>query len=211
MSRLRFAKIVSPNPPPIGKVETFISSDTPGLLRSIDEANNINSVSPIYNYSVALQNPPVARTYLAGSMLSVPITKLKIGSIFYWCFNMTKDANGSASATVDIAIGAAGTVGDTAVVSFTKPAGTAAADEGFVEIMATVRGPLTASCIITGEFWMSHNLAATGHAQIPFVVVNNVSGAFNATTASLKLGICLTGGAADNITIQQMLAIGMNL
>ena len=211
MSRLRFTKIVTPNPPPMNSIELYDSSDTPGLLRTIDESNNLVTLTPLFNYSVIAQVLPVARTYLAGSLLSVPITKLKIGSTFQWRFNITKDANGSASGVVDIAIGTAGAVGDTAVVSFTKPAGTNVADEGFIEIIATVRGPLTASCIITGEMVMYHNLAATGHAQIPIVVVNTVSGTFDATTASLKLGICVTGGASDNVTVQQVLALAVNL
>jgi len=211
MSRLRFTKIVTPNGPPSGAVELYDSSDTPGLLRSIDESNNLVTLTPFYNYSVIAQVLPVARTYLIGSTLSVPISKLKIGSTFQWRFNITKDANGSASGVVDIAIGTAGAVADTAVVSFTKPAGTNVVDEGFIEITATVRGPLTASCVITGEMVLYHNLATTGHAQISPVVLNTVSGAFDATTALLKLGICVTGGASDNVTVQQVLALATNL
>jgi hypothetical protein len=211
MSRLRFTKIVTPNPVPTGSVELYDSSDTPGLLRTIDELNNLVTLTPVFNYSVTSQLLPVARTYLTGSTLSVPITKLKIGSTFQWRFNITKDANGSASGVVDIAIGTAGAVGDTAVVSFTKPAGTNVADEGFIEIIATVRGPLTASCIITAEMVLYHNLATTGHAQVSPVVLNTVSGAFDATVALLKLGICVTGGASDNVTVQQVLAAAVNL
>jgi hypothetical protein len=85
------------------------------------------------------------------------------------------------------------------------PAGTAAADEGWVEILAIVRS-VAAAGVIVGEFILSHNLAATGHATIPNVVVNTVSSGFDNTAAGLIFGVCLTSGAADNITVQQVLA-----
>lgn len=212
MSRLRFNKVAPPAAPATNKVELYVSTDTPSLLRSVDDAGNNNPVSPITNYSTNAQTPAATtRTYIIGSALKVPVTKMKIGTMFRWTFNMTKTAAGTAASTFDIAVGTAGTTSDTARVSFTKPAGTAAADEAFVEIVAIVRGPLSASGIMVGEFIMSHNLAATGHATIPVVVVNTVSSAFDVTVASLIVGLCITTGASDAITIQQVTAEALNL
>lgn len=164
------------------------------------------------NNSVTSQAITAAtRTVITGSAIAVPASGLQIGSTFRWRFNMTKTAAGSASSTVDIAIGTAGTTSDTAVVSFTKPAGTAAADEGYCEVEVVIRGPLTASCVAVGEFTLIHNLAATGHAQIPCVVVNTVSSTFDATVSSLILSLCLTSGASDAITIQQVTASTQNV
>lgn len=171
-----------------------------------------NTQTSLNNYSVAAQTPAATtRTYITGSQIAVPVGKLRIGTLLRWRFNMTKTAAGTATSTFDVAIGTAGTTSDTAVLSFTKPAGTAAADEGYVEVDVQIRGPLSASCIATGEFVMFHNLAATGHAVIPTVVVNTVSSAFDATTANLFVGVCVTSGASDAITIQQMAATATNL
>jgi len=157
-------------------------------------------------YSTAAQTPAAAtRTYITGSCISIPPSGLRVGNIFQWKFNITKTAAGIAASTFDICVGTAGTTADTARVSFTKPAGTAAVDEGWVEITAIVR-TIGATGVMVGEFRMIHNLAATGHATIPCVCVNTVSGAFDMTTANLKIGVCITSGAADAITIQQVMA-----
>jgi hypothetical protein len=77
--------------------------------------------------------------------------------------------------------------------------------------MATVRGPLSGAGVVAGLFSLSHNLAATGHAVIPNVVVSTISAGFDVTVANLIVGVCLTSGAADAITIQQMQADAINL
>lgn len=164
------------------------------------------------NQSTAAQTPTAAtRTVITGSTISVPVAGLQVGSVFRWRLNMTKTAAGTATSTFDVAIGTAGTTADTAVLSFTKPAGTAAADEGWVEVDVVIRGPITASCIASGEFQLIHNLAATGHAQIPCVVVNTVSSAFDSTVGLLKVSLCITSGASDAITIQQVTANAVGL
>lgn len=158
----------------------------------------------VQNFSVATQTPPAAtRTYLVGSALAIPASGLKVGTKLSWTFNMTKTAAGVAASTFDIAVGTLGTVADTAQVSFTKPAGTAAADEAWVDIEARVQS-VSATGVVLGEFAMTHNLAATGHAQIPSVNVNAVSGAFDNTGNALIVGLCITTGAADAISIAFM-------
>lgn len=160
----------------------------------------------VRNFSVASQAPAAAtRTYITGSALAVPKTKLKAGAILRWKFNMTKTAAGTAASTIDIAFGTAGTTADTARVSFAKPAGTAAVDEGTVIIEAVVRS-VGAAGVVVGQMHMTHNLAATGHATIPCVDVNTVSAGFNNAADDLIVGLCLTSGAADAITIQQVTA-----
>ena len=164
------------------------------------------------NFSTTSQSVSAAtRTYILGSVIAVPTGKLKIGTTMEWVFNMTKTAAGTASSTIDIAIGTAGTTADTAVVSFTKPAGTAAGDEALCRVRAIVRGPLSASCIMAGDFQMTHNLASTGHATIPCVNVNTISSGFNATTAGLRVGLCITTGSSDSVTIQTVTAVAHNI
>lgn len=164
------------------------------------------------NFSTAAQVLTAAtRTYLTGSRIIVPAGKLRIGTVLTWEFDLTKTAAGVAASTFDICFGTAGTTADTARVSFTKPAGTAAIDTGIVRIACTIRGPLSASGIAVGRFALTHNLTATGHTLLAGVNLVTVSAAFDVTVANLSVGICATTGAADAITIQQVTACANNL
>lgn len=164
------------------------------------------SSGQVVRNSSAVQQAIVAatRTYITGSQLAIPDGRLKVGSKIRFRFNMAKTAAGTATSTFDICFGTAGTTADTARVSFTKPAGTAAADEGWVTVEATVRS-VGATGVVVGEFVLVHNLAATGHAQIPCVVVNTISAAFDVGAATF-VGLCITSGASDAITIEQVSA-----
>ncbi len=164
------------------------------------------------NHSVTSQAPAATtRTYVTGSQIALAAAgALQIGSKFRWRFNMTKTGAGVATSTIDIAFGTAGTTADTAQVSFTKPAGTGVIDEAFCEVECIVRGPLSASGVVVGEFSLIHNLSATGHAQIPCVCVNTVSSGFDVTTPTF-VGLCITTGASDAITIQQVNAEAWNI
>ncbi len=158
----------------------------------------------VTNYSSTDQLPVAAtRTYIAGSALAIPLDGLVAGATLRWSFNMTKTAAGSATSTFDICFGTAGTTADTAQVSFTKPVGTAAIDEGYVVIEAVVKS-VSSTGVVLGEFVLLHNLAATGHATIPTVVVHAVSSGFDNTTSGLIAGVCITTGASDAITISQV-------
>lgn len=155
--------------------------------------------------STAAQSLTAAtRTYLVGSGVTLATAALKVGMRFEWTITLTKTAAGVAASAYDIAIGTLGTTGDAARVSFTKPAGTAVADEAKVTIVCVIRS-IGASGVAVGNFHLAHNLAATGHALVPNVVLTTVSAAFDTTTAT-KIGICATTGAADAITVQLVTA-----
>lgn len=160
----------------------------------------------VKNSSAAAQTPAAAtRTYIAGSALKVPVGGFKVGDVLRWVFNMTKTAAGTATSTIDIAVGTAGTTADTARVSFTKPAGTAVIDEARVVVEAVVQS-VSATGVIVGMFNLTHNLAATGHAQVPSVNLQTTSAAFDNTVDELYVGLCLTSGADDAITINAVSA-----
>lgn len=163
------------------------------------------------NYSVTAQAPAAeVRTYITGSNINFGAGGLQIGTMFRWVIDLTKTAAGTATSTFDICFGTAGTTADTARVSFTKPVGTAAVDCGRIVIEAIIRGPLSASGIVVGHFSMTHNLAATGHATIPTVDVTTVSSAFNVLTPT-NVGVCITSGASDAVTIEMVTAQVENL
>lgn len=157
------------------------------------------------SWSTAAQTPGAGtRTYLTGSALTIPATKLQIGTVLRWRIHATKSAAGTAACTFEVCFGTAGGTADTARVSFVKPAGTAAADDAWISIDCIVRGPLSGSGVVVGTFRLIHNLSATGHATIPCVILNTVSGAFDVTVASLIAGVAFTAGAAEAYTIQQV-------
>lgn len=165
----------------------------------------------VTNSTATAQTPAATtRTYVSGSALTIPATGLQAGTVLRWRFNMTKTAAGSATSTFDIAFGTTGTTTDTAQVSFTKPAGTAAVDEGWVEIECVVKTINASTGVVQGEFTLIHNLASTGHAVIPCVAVATTSGSFN-TVSPTFVGICITTGASDAITISQVSCSAFNI
>lgn len=149
------------------------------------------------------QSPVAAtRTYIQGSALTIP-ELLSVGSRFLWRFNVSQAGGGTATGTIDIAVGSAGTVADTARVSFTKPAGTAVADEALVEVSAVVVsvGP---TGVILGEIQAEHNLATTGFMAQQIFLAKVASAGFpndgsgQPTPGSpMVVGLCYTSGAAD--------------
>lgn len=162
------------------------------------------------NYSTTSQAPSAStRTYITGSGLSFPAGSLKVGTILRWRLSVTKTAAGTATSTYDIAFGTAGTTSDTARVSFTKPAGTAVADEGVIEIECVIRTN-SASGVAAGSFRMTHNLSSTGHLAIAGAAVKTVSGTFDTTTVT-NVGICVTSGASDALTFEVVTADSKNL
>lgn len=206
---LRLTNKAAPSAPAAGKLAVS-SNLTTKRLQTVDDAGFKRTLGFV-NFSTAQQAPAATtRTYLTGSNIAIPAGALQVGTMFRWTFDMTKNANGSATSTFDICFGTAGTTADTARVSFTKPAGTAVADAAQVVITAVCRGPVGASGVVAGHFNMNHNLASTGHAVIPCVDVTTVSSAFDITTPT-NVGVCITTGASDAITIELVLAEAWNL
>ena len=193
----------------------IVPVDEAGTTKGVTGTQIRTGLGAIVNASTSVQTPSATvRTYLAGSAIAVPASKLQIGSIFRWEFDMTKTAAGVAVSTFDIAVGTAGTTADTARVSFTKSGGTAAAEAGMVTLTAVCRGPLSAAGIFSGVFQLTHVGGATGltgHIQNVSQIVAAQSAGFDVTVANLIVGLCITTGAADVITIQQVLAMAFNL
>src|SRR5262249_50860335 len=157
------------------------------------------------NASSAAQTINAATTaLLTGSTLSVPATKLKIGSVFIWRFTVSKTAAGTAANTFNVRAGTTGTVSDTSLIALALPVGTAVVDTAQIEIILTVRGPLSASGIFAGTLTLLHNLSATGFATIPVVVVAGTSGTFDVTQANLILSVSCTTAASTVLTFSQV-------
>lgn len=166
----------------------------------------------IQNQSTADQVVTAATlTYLTGSTIAVPAGKLRVGTVLRWRISLSKSAAGTAANAFHFRLGTAGSTADAAILTFTTGVGTAAVDQGEIDLQVVIRGPLTATCIAVGLFNFSHNLAATGHLIIPNAVIAVTSSAFDATTASLKAGVSVTSGASVAYTVQQVFGEAKNL
>lgn len=148
---------------------------------------------------------------LTGSVLAIPAGKLRVGTMFRFRIGLSKTNAGTAANTFIFRLGTNGTIADAAILTFTLPVGTAVVDTGHIDITITIRGPLSASCVAQGRFMMVHNLSATGLATIPCVVINVLSGTFNATTPNLFASLSCTTAASTVLTFQQVQAEAINL
>lgn len=161
----------------------------------------------IGNASTAAQTPTAATlTYLTNSNMAVPVAKLRIGTQFLWWLFFDKTAAGTLASSFHVRVGTAGTTADTARLTFTTGAGTAAIDQGFLQILVTCRGPLSASGIFEGVMTLTHNLQTTGVLAVQQQVAFVTSGAFDVTTANLIVGLSVTTGTAQAWTFRQIRA-----
>jgi hypothetical protein len=134
-------------------------------------------------------------TYLVGSKILLPTSLLVAGqTMFRWNFGVSKTAACTGTPTVIIRYGTAGAIGDTARVTFTFSAQTAAVDRGWFEIIARFRA-VGGSAVLDAEAFLSHQLATTG--------LNNTttggqelavsSGSFDSTPANSYIGLSVNG------------------
>lgn len=172
----------------------------PGLKSEIDPGAGLE----VRNFSVVAQViATAARDFVDGSQLLVPSSGLKVGSKIRFVLDLTKTAAGTASAVFDIAFGTDGDVNDTARVSFTKIAGTAAIDTMRVVIEAVVRSVGSAG-VVVGQFSMTHNLLATGFSTLPAASLVTISSGFANDGQELFIGLNITSGASDVWTVQKV-------
>lgn len=164
------------------------------------------------NQSIANQACPAASTtYLTNSNNIVPTgERVKVGTVFRWHGTMTKTAAGTAANSILVKIGTAGTSADATILTFTLPAGTAAADTGYFEINVVVR-VIGASAVINGTCLVTHNLATTGIININQVVLNVTSSTFNSNVDLLNWGLAFTSGTSVAWTFTQIFSTIKNL
>lgn len=185
-------------------------ADTDGIYKQQNQAG-FRRGFPITNFSTASQAPAVTRTYIVGSNIAVPVGKLQIGTMFEWVFDATKTAASTAAAVIDICVGTAGTTADTARVSFTLQAQTAATDTGRFVVEATVRGPLTGSGVMAGVLTLDHIGGTAGLSSRAQEVLSVQSAGFDVTVANLIVGLCCTTGTSAAWTFQRVKAEAWNL
>ena len=171
-----------------------------GILKIVQ--SSVGMVIP--NASVAAQTGFAADTYLNGSNLLLPTGLIRVGTQIRWRFDVVKTAAGTAAPTVIIRFGTGGAIGDTARVTFTFAAQTAAVDRGIIEILANFRtvGSGT-SAVIAGIAALKHQLATTGlnTTTTGYQTLAVTSGGFDSTVANSYIGLSVNGGASAAWTV----------
>jgi hypothetical protein len=163
----------------------------------------LQTLHAIYtNASTAAQGPGLAAdTYVTGSNVSIPSGAPYVGTTYHLIFDVVKTAVGTATPILIVRYGTAGAIGDTARLTFTFGAGTAAADTGQFEIWASFRtvGSST-SAVLAGRADLTSNLQTTGLSNAVKCVTANSSG-FDSTVANSIIGCSYNGGASASHTI----------
>lgn len=170
-------------------------------LMTTDDDGTTRTIGDITNASTAQQTGFSSDTYLSGSSVTIPPQGLRAGAIYRCKFDMAKTAAGTAQATVIVRIGT-GVVGDTARVTHTFTAGTAAADKGTFEVAVTLRSVHASTGTIVSLVTLDHALAATGltsggtGGQEQFVAASSNFDTSATTLAGKVIGISFNGGSS---------------
>lgn len=141
-------------------------------------------------------------TYLTGSNVLIPSGAPYVGTTYRCVFDVTKSAAGTATPIITLRIGTNATTADTSRCAFTFGAGTAAADTGVFEVIATFRtvGSGT-SAVLQGITRLTSNLTTTGLSNAKKSVSTTSSG-FDSTTANTYIGLSYNGGTSASHTVQ---------
>ncbi len=147
-------------------------------------------------------------TYMNNSVLKLDgLGPPTIGRGYHWQFILSKTAAGTATPIIIVRTGTAGTTADTARVTFTWGAGTAAVDR--VEVELDVRFIAVGSgttAVLRGKANGNSNLATTGWSNAVKALQPADSGGFDSTAAGLLIGLSYNGGTSAVHDIEYMVA-----
>lgn len=210
MSRLIFNEQAStPATPAASKIAVFADNVANPRIKTIDDLGEVSVVGPVpSNSSVATVSAGYASdTYLAGSSIVIPAGQWKAKTQYRCLFDMVKTGAGTAAFTVNVRLGTLGTTGDASVCALAFAVGTAVADTGKFEVVATFRtvGSGT-SAVVQGQITCDHALAATGLTTTGasgFGLINATGSGFNSTTQT-TIGLSVNGGTSFSGTNTQV-------
>lgn len=161
--------------------------------------------------STAAQTGFATDTYLAGSGVTVPVGKIKVGTKYRCKFNVVKTAAGIAAPVITIRMGTLGTTGDAAITTLTYAAQTGAIDEGEIEVVVVFRAVGAAAGVVQAIGNLLHRLVTTGlNVTGTFTSVKNTSASFNSTTPT-KIGLSINAGTSAAWTVELVEAEVLNL
>jgi hypothetical protein len=163
-----------------------------------DDAGLVTTLPCIVKTSTANQTGFSSDTYLSGSGIAIPGGLVKAGTLYRLRFDMVKTAAGTAAAAINVRFGTNGTTADTARLTFTFAAGTAAVDTGIFEVFVHFR-TAGASAVAVGMARCTHHLASTGLITTGASgtgIILVTSAAFDSTVANSIIGASFNGGAS---------------
>jgi hypothetical protein len=167
------------------------------------------------NQQFATQSPAAnATTYLTGSNILIPAGETaRTTTWFRWKMVVSKTGAGTATKSILLKIGTAGTTSDATILTFTYGIGTAVIDQGDIEIVVGFRTVgSTTTATVFGTSVAKHNLATTGLFTTQFVyVMPAVSSGFDSTVSALQVGLAFTAGVSEAWTFAHLTAEAINL
>ena len=162
----------------------------------------------IFNRSVAPQALTAAtEAVIAGSQIVLPTGGLQVGARFKWVFSMTKTAAGTGTTAILIKTNttttlATGTPGSAATLTtFTGDTETAAADTGVWTIELLITAVSAAAGTAIGTLFAQNALSATGFFSVGVRAQTKSVTAVNTSATVLSIGLAVTTGAADVVTV----------
>lgn len=170
-----------------------------------------NKVTNVYNSNTVAQILGTGDTYLAGSAISIPQGKIKVGTMYKCKFNVVKTAAGVAAPVINVRVGTLGTTADTSRATLTFAAQTGVIDEGIIEVICSFRAA-GATAVMQALGNLIHRLVTTGlNVTAVNTVVLQTSGGFDVTGAGLKIGVSVNAGASSSWTVSLVSAELINL
>jgi hypothetical protein len=136
-------------------------------------------------------------TLIAGT--SVSPQGFFVGQTFRWTIYGSSGALGSSANTIDVRIGTGNSVADTAVATFTTPAGTASTSTFKIEILLTIRSLGAAATAVA--YCLISNSASTGFIGAQQAVLTGTMATFDSTVAGQFAHVDLQTGANKTATI----------
>ena len=170
------------------------------------------STGAMYASSTAAQGPGFATdTYLTGSSILIPSQRPKVGTRYYCLVSVTKTAAGTAAPVLIIRYGTNGSAADTALVTLTLGAGTAAIDTGLFEVWGVYRAVGAGTAAVMQGHAAVINAGAAGLVGTGVKGVAATSAGHDSTTASTFLGVSYNGGTSASHTVNLVTAMLENI
>jgi hypothetical protein len=176
----------------------FINDGGTGVFKRIAYNNNAMPISAMPALTTAMQALAVSANVLTGSLLSLPVNSLLVGTRFVWEIVLIKTAAGTATWAVQVKFGTTGGTGDTAIASWTSGTNTAAIDQARLRIVCdilTLGAAATARC---NAFYVNTLTSATGLGRI--AGAPTATATFNSAASPAFIHVGVTPGASAVMT-----------
>lgn len=187
---------------PVGTDELPVNEGGTTKKLTLSQVNTY--CEPLGLGAAAAQGPGFSSdTYVTGSRIVIPQTRMQAGVVYRCRLVITKTAAGVATPVFNVRVGAAGSTADTSRLTYTGVAQTAVIDTAYLEVQCTFR-VVGASAILASWLRFDHDLASTGFANATRGFQGqSVSTAFDSTAANTGIGVSINGGTSAAWTIQQ--------